>query len=373
METSEEAWARFLQWLQGKNNSIFRGQKNSEWELTPKLMRYSTSYTPQHEIIMLEEFKKRVISSYKFDTDFEYLVLAQHHGLPTRLLDFTENPLIACYFACEAHEEYIKEDNKEKDSNNSYSKVKHNGKVFAFMAKNPSFPFHNVHNDENPFEHGRLSLYYPSELHSRIRLQSSCFLIVPHPKAIQEYNNQLHVREPYEIKHEHKEYFLMQLNQMGINRYSVYNDIESLCYMISDDKNLKQKSGSYNSYKFPFTSWRKQQFITYFTETVKTYLTNKDSSNEKSYIDISPYTFDVIIKNSKIISITAANTNTDKKFELPLKIPLDFQENYDFMTNPMAHIASTDGNYTLQELTQDLAEQFRTQYFNQPLNHLLQL
>ncbi len=94
---------------------IFRGHANSEWQLISSLERVMLKYFPlplpelcyiilaNREHWMLHEFKRK-FHLYSQDrpknhSDFEWLAIMQHHGAPTRLLDFTHSIYIASYFA----------------------------------------------------------------------------------------------------------------------------------------------------------------------------------------------------------------------------------------------------------------------------------
>ena len=90
-----------------KNSSVswYRGCRSKAHELKPTLYRHSTK-TKRDEIAALEsELTTRFVQrSLPFlqrplTDDWDKLFLMQHYGVPTRLLDWTENPFVSIYFA----------------------------------------------------------------------------------------------------------------------------------------------------------------------------------------------------------------------------------------------------------------------------------
>jgi hypothetical protein len=79
----------------------FRGHTDATYVLAPSSFR-SASHR-QNEGAMIKRF---MLDAQRYLTDvpaepWDWLFMAQHHGVPTRLLDWTENALVGLFFACE--------------------------------------------------------------------------------------------------------------------------------------------------------------------------------------------------------------------------------------------------------------------------------
>lgn len=84
---------------------LYRGQSDAKYELLPSIARGRTSSiqvtTLNEERNLIELAKKKFPDVFNDNMKpLEVLALLQHYGVPTRLLDITENALVALFFAC---------------------------------------------------------------------------------------------------------------------------------------------------------------------------------------------------------------------------------------------------------------------------------
>src|SRR5438046_4603842 len=88
---------------QGEQENLwFRGQPSAKWGLSPKL--YRKEYRGAQEAEIRQDFQSRALQLMQGrtphrDDKWEWYFLMQHYGVPTRLLDWTDNPVIALFFA----------------------------------------------------------------------------------------------------------------------------------------------------------------------------------------------------------------------------------------------------------------------------------
>lgn len=143
--------------------TMFRGQGNIEWALLPSIARYASKIdgydcVADLEGHLLERFRQFGVPFRDFRTlpVIEQLVHAQHYGLPTRLLDWSTNPLKGLFFAVE---------------DPSFDEV--DGVVYV------ASPNSWMEGTEHIKELDAFLTFFPEVLHERVASQDACFVVFP--------------------------------------------------------------------------------------------------------------------------------------------------------------------------------------------------
>ncbi|HVO91437.1 MAG TPA: FRG domain-containing protein [Terriglobales bacterium] len=197
---------------------LFRGQ-DQDWALLPKIARLNPRDSLlKNEEDMVSAFKREAVTflSALPTNDWDWLSIAQHHGLPTRLLDWTKNPLAALWFA-------IRYPAKTPDSP---------AVVWIFKPAEQDI-IKNVA-AVSPFEGKRTKVYVPRHVTPRIRAQVAAFTVHKFVASLKRFvpfeknKQQKHLLHKVLIPAHAFSEIRFELDRCGVNASSLFPDLDGL-------------------------------------------------------------------------------------------------------------------------------------------------
>jgi hypothetical protein len=229
----------------------WRGHAVYNWELKAKIFRKPYSDVKNKNMYM-NHFQARALcmsgSGKRPDNDFEWLCLAQHSGLPTRLLDWSESPLTALYFALHP-DSYEKEKLEDSD-----------GCLWALSPTQLNIKFSNENDPANAqhglvaveqsviedmvgvgfgkktkMPHPKLVALQPWESNNRLIAQTGRFTIHDTNDSIKDIDCKLETCEQIVIPQGAKKSLRATLRALGVHRWNIFPDLDNLAKGLIED------------------------------------------------------------------------------------------------------------------------------------------
>jgi hypothetical protein len=219
----------------GAGHVWFRGHSDERWALVPSLGRRSGRV--KAEAYLIKKFRQNatLLMSHVPAGDWDWLFIMQHHGVPTRLLDWTESPLIALYFAVS---EKPKQDGALwcllPHALNSHSKIKP-----EYSSDIPSIDDPVITNyspktlvGETSSRLDPIAILAPRNT-ARIQAQLGVFTIMHRdPTPVDSVGDKKHAWR-YTIPKQEKPKLMKELSLLGITQFAMFPELPSIGAMLS--------------------------------------------------------------------------------------------------------------------------------------------
>lgn len=186
---------------------LFRGHSNPNWSLIPKAGR--KEFTGCDDERLFRAWKRRAVefTSLPFEDDWEWLAIAQHHGLATRLLDWTFNPLAAAFFAVSETADPDKE-----------------AVIYAYLCSRLIEP-----EKIKPFDVKGVGKVKPRGVVPRIIRQGGLFTIHEDPaKPLDKIIPKADNLQKIKIDSSYRQELVFELSHYGVNKSTLFPDLDGL-------------------------------------------------------------------------------------------------------------------------------------------------
>lgn len=213
-----------------EDNFIYRGI-NSDEQKYPKLLRYED--LSKNEFDYLKEFERYYGLYARVPNFWEFAALAQHHGLMTRLIDFTSNIFVATFFAL--HQKVKKQnyrvfvlDRKSFQDSNKWNKG-------VGLLSEPDDTMSDVLKDVFSLsnKYGSDYVLEPNYSNKRMFAQQGLFII---PGILtKEHIDTIYNKTQIEIviSGRIRQHILNRLKNLGYDEYRLMADLDSVCTEIN--------------------------------------------------------------------------------------------------------------------------------------------